>query len=118
MAGSLMEEPQAADKFRAQSFVDKWKGKLEGIAEGAGEKQHDQEFWDDLVEAFGQSRDILEFQSPTSDKQYSDVVCRKLGFIVEQKSKGIPLDEPEIRHGESLTPFQPSLEYRNGFTSN
>ncbi|MBO6021106.1 MAG: hypothetical protein J6P10_03095, partial [Aeriscardovia sp.] len=111
MVISLLDEPVSADKSRALAFVDKWASKLSAIPDGSGEKQYCQEFWIDLIEAFGQSMDLLDFQPPTSDNRYPDVVCKDLGFIVEQKSKGIPLDEKEPRQGEKVTPFQQAKRY-------
>ena len=117
MGQSIFDSSEGADKEKAQAFVDKWKSKLKDVPKGTGEKQHDQEFWNDLTEAFGQSRDLLSFQLQTTENRYPDVVCKKLGFIAEQKSKGDPLDQKYGRHGEELTPFEQALEYRNSFTS-
>ena len=106
-----------ADKEAAQSFVDKWKDKLSKIPDGSGEKQHDEEFWNDLIEAFGKSRDLLDFQHKTAGNGYADVVSKELGFIAEQKSKNVPLDKPEMRQGELKTPFKQALDYRSALTS-
>ena len=104
-----------ADKEAAQSFVDKWKDKLSKIPDGSGEKQHDEEFWNDLIEAFGKPRDLLDFQHKTAGNGYADVVSKELGFIAEQKSKNLPLDKPP--RGEKVTPFQQAFRYRAGLTS-
>ncbi|MBO7671702.1 MAG: class I SAM-dependent DNA methyltransferase, partial [Aeriscardovia sp.] len=106
-----------ADKEAARSFVDKWKDKLSTIPDGSGEKQLDEKFWNDLIEAFGQSRDLLDFQHKTAGNGYADVVSKELGFIVEQKSKNVPLDKPEPRQGEEVTPFQQAFRYRAALTS-
>ena len=106
-----------ADKEAAQSFVDKWKDKLSKIPDGSGEKQHDEEFWNDLIEAFGKSRDLLDFQHKTAGNGYADVVSKELGFIAEQKSKNDPLDKDNPRQGKEVTPFQQAFNYRAGLTS-
>ena len=106
-----------ADKEAARSFVDKWASKLSTIPDGSGEKQHCQEFWSDLIEAFGKSRDLLDFEHKTAGNGYADVVSKELGFIAEQKSRNVPLDKPEPRQGEEVTPFQQAFRYRAGLTS-
>ena len=106
-----------ADKEAARSFADKWASKLSTIPDGSGEKQHCQEFWSDLIEAFGKSRGLLDFEHKTAGNGYADVVSKELGFIAEQKSKNVPLDKPEPRQGEEVTPFQQAFRYRAGLTS-
>ena len=106
-----------ADKEAARSFADKWASKLSTIPDGSGEKQHCQEFWSDLIEAFGKSRDLLDFEHKTAGNGYADVVSRDLGFIAEQKSKNVPLDKPEPHQGEEVTPFSQAFRYRAGLTS-
>lgn len=106
-----------ADKEAARSFVDKWKDKLSKISDGSGEKQYCQEFWIDLIETFGKSRDLLDFEHKTAGNGYADVVSKDLGFIAEQKSKNVPLDKPEPRQGEEVTPFQQAFRYRADLTS-
>ena len=113
----LFEQVQGTDKEAARSFVDKWVSKLSGIPDGSGEKQHCQEFWSDLIEAFKKSRDLLDFEHKTAGNGYADVVSKELGFIAEQKSKNVPLDKPEPRGGKEVTPFQQAFNYRAGLTS-
>ena len=86
----LFKQVQGAGKEAARSFVDKWASKLSTIPDGSGEKQHCQEFWNDLIEAFGKSRDLLDFEHKTAGNGYADVVSKELGFIAEQKSKNVP----------------------------
>ena len=117
MVISLLDEPISADKIRAQAFVGKWTSKLSAIPDGSGEKQYCQEFWIDLIEAFKKSRDLLDFEHKTAGNGYADIVSKELGFIVEQKSKGKPLDGKDPRQGEEVTPFQQALRYRTGLTS-
>ena len=58
---------------KVKAFVDKWKDKLSTIPDGSGGEQYCQEFWSDLIEAFGASRSLLRFGHKTSGEVYADV---------------------------------------------
>lgn len=105
---------QGADKEAARSFADKWASRLSGIPDGSGEKQYCQEFWIDLIEAFGKPRDLLDFEHRTAGNGYADVISGELGFIAEQKSKNVPLDKPEPRHGRGSHPISAGFQIPRG----
>lgn len=110
MTGSILDGPISADKSRAQEFVNRWKAALEDVKDKGGEKQLCQTFWIDLSDLIAGSHTDLDFEKKTASGGFIDVFSSGK-FIVEQKSKGIPLDEPELRQGEEVTPFQQAKRY-------
>ncbi|MBQ1348665.1 MAG: hypothetical protein IIY58_04865, partial [Aeriscardovia sp.] len=110
MTGSILDGPISADKSRAQEFVNRWKAALEDVKDKGGEKQLCQTFWIDLSDLISGSHTDLDFEKKTASGGFIDVFSSGK-FIVEQKSKGIPLDEEELRQGEEVTPFQQAKRY-------
>ena len=115
------EQNKTAGKGAAKvkAFVDKWKDKLSKLPDGSGGEQHCQEFWIDLIEAFGKSRDLLHFGYKTSGGVYAVVEYEPSGFDLEknrfiavQRDKNAPLDNPEVRRGDVFTPFEQADLYR------
>ncbi|MBT1162577.1 DNA methyltransferase [Bifidobacterium sp. SO1] len=90
-----------------QEFIDKWRG------HGA-EKQETQKFWLDLLQDVlhrDHVTDEVEFEHPTAGGGYVDVLFPDARFLIEQKSIGVDLDEPEIRQGIPVTPVEQALRY-------
>lgn len=98
---------------RAEGFVEKWRAKLEKVEGKSGEKQLYQDFWRDLADLFAGDHEGLEFEKHTASGGFADVFSKRYGFIVEQKSKGIDLDKPELRQGEPVTSFQQAKNYND-----
>lgn len=85
---------------------------MDAIQKNTGERQEDQQFWYDLIDIFEQSRDLLKPQSDTADNKYPDFVCPERHFLIEQKSKGIPLDEArEYASMGKIAPFEQEKHY-------
>ena len=117
MAGGLFEQPGEADKEKARAFVAKWEAKLEKVSPKGGENKLSQTFWIELADLVLGDHEGLEFEKKTASGGRADVFSKDYGFIAEQKSKGIPLDQLEIRQGEEVTPFQQALRYRGALTA-
>ena len=103
-------------KEKAEDFVKKWQLTLEDVKAKGGEKQLCQLFWMDIANLILNTYEGLEFEKKTPSGGYVDVYSQKYGFIVEQKSKGVDLDKPEVRQSE-VTPFEQARGYNDSLPS-
>ena len=105
----------AGTRADAERFAEYWS--IRG-----DENQHTQLFWIGLFQdvlGLDDALERLEFEVPVHTERsehqgYIDVLIPTASAIVEQKSRGVDLDKPEIRQGKPVTPVQQALDYTRG----
>lgn len=106
----------AQQRDEAVKFVEQWRGH-------GYEKPEAQRFWMQLSAQVLGVDDPFAFDKYDAEKKdakggFADVILPSLGLLVEQKSSGVSLDEPEGRQGRMVTPLQQALSYNNSFRFN
>lgn len=91
----------------AQGFVARWRGRGQ-------EKSDTHQFWMDLLGSVLGLDDLttaIHFEARTSGAGWVDAVIPDAKTFIEQKSLGVDLDQPELRQGRMVTPFQQAKKY-------
>lgn len=96
----------AIDSKAAKLFAAQWAGQ-------GYEKGQSQKFWTLLlyeVLRYSQMHSVL-FEHRVGGGGYIDVWIRDAGVMIEQKSLGVDLDQPELRQGRLKTPLEQVMDY-------
>lgn len=96
----------AIDSKAAKLFAAQWAGQ-------GYEKGQSQKFWTLLLHEvlrYSQMHSVL-FEHRVGGGGYIDVWIRDAGVMIEQKSLGVDLDQPELRQGRLKTPLQQVMDY-------
>ncbi|WP_367179097.1 type IIL restriction-modification enzyme MmeI, partial [uncultured Corynebacterium sp.] len=86
----------------AHDFVRTWTGR-------GYEKGDTASFWLELLRDVVGMADVttnVRFEERTIKRGFIDVVIADAKTVIEQKSLGVDLDKPDVRQGESVTPFR------------
>lgn len=90
-------------------FVRTWTGR-------GYEKGDTASFWLELLRDVVGMADVttnVRFEERTIKRGFIDVVIADVKTFIEQKSLGADLDKPDVRQGESVTPFRQAFNYAN-----
>lgn len=91
----------------ARAFAEKWAGRGE-------EKSDTHSFWLELLRDVVGVEDVttnVRFEQRTLKHGWIDVVVPDAKTMVEQKSNYVDLDRPEMRQGQSVTPYEQAKSY-------
>lgn len=94
-------------KRAAHAFSEKW-------ATRGYEKGDTHSFWLELLRTVYGMDDVTSkcrFEQKTSAGGFIDVIIPDAQTIVEQKSRGVNLDKPELRQGVLVTPYEQAKRY-------
>ena len=106
----------AARTAAARDFAARWRGR-------GYEKGDTAAFWRDLLSSvvgFSSARlsEQVQFEPRTRGGGFIDVFIPESKALIEQKSLGVNLDEPEPRQGTLVTPFQQAKRYADSLPNN
>lgn len=96
-----------------KSFIEKWTGK-------GNEKEHDQTFWNDILQSIFDVRDssYIEYQKPVKvdgTTKWIDAYIPSTKVLIEQKSLGVGLNKTG---NDGLTPYEQAKRYANNLPVN
>ena len=99
----------AARRAAAADFARRWHAR-------GYEKGETAAFWRDLlgsVVGFAPNAlsELVEFERRTSSGGFIDVFIPESKALIEQKALGVNLDDPELRQGTLVTPFEQAKRY-------
>ncbi|MBQ9577955.1 MAG: hypothetical protein IJR28_00320, partial [Ottowia sp.] len=111
----MTPEEHQQQKKAARDFIAYWQKEAKG-----SEKAQSREFWIDLftnvLGVTNATRGVLKFEFPVQGK-YIDVFHEDVGVLIEHKSRGVNLDEPERRGNDKngaprlVTPYEQAKWY-------
>ncbi len=102
---------QVQQKAAARAFVERWQ------AEPGNEEEQSRSFWIQLLEevlGIPNATHVLQFERKVRGRKI-DVFYEDMGILIEQKGRGISLDEATVRSKKAgaETPYQQALWYAN-----